>query len=76
MPKAAVGKTLFNLALVCSLVMLTSWTEARPPQSAAVMSDSQAHAAELLAAREQGPTPLFDDLRDLCDGMGGRPTGS
>ena len=76
MPKAAVGKTLFNLALVCSLVMLTSWTEARPPQSAAVMSDSQAHAAELLAAREQGPTPLFDDLRDLCDGIGGRPTGS
>ena len=36
----------------------------------------QAHAAELLAARERGPTPLLDDLRELCDGIGGRPTGS
>ena len=33
-------------------------------------------AAELLAARERGPTPLLDDLRELCDGIGGRPTGS
>ena len=56
--------------------MLLPWTEAKPPQSAAVTADPQAHAAELLAAREQGPTPLLDDLRELCDGIGGRPTGS
>jgi hypothetical protein len=45
-------------------------------QSATVMADAQAHAAELLAARERGQTPLMDDLRQLCDGIGGRPTGS
>ena len=76
MPKAATGKTLFKLALVCSLAMLSSWTEARPPQSPAAPADVEAHAAELLAARERGQTPLLDDLRELCDGIGGRPTGS
>src|SRR5271170_1767028 len=29
-----------------------------------------------LAARAQGDTPLMTDLRELCDGIGGRPTGS
>jgi carboxypeptidase Q len=29
-----------------------------------------------LAARAKGETPLFTDLRELCDGIGGRPTGS
>ena len=29
-----------------------------------------------LAARALGNTPLFSDLRELCDGIGGRPTGS
>jgi carboxypeptidase Q len=29
-----------------------------------------------LAARAQGDTPLITDLRELCDGIGGRPTGS
>ena len=29
-----------------------------------------------LAARAQGETPLMSDLRELCDGIGGRPTGS
>ncbi len=29
-----------------------------------------------LAARAKGDTPLFTDLRELCDGIGGRPTGS
>ena len=76
MRKAQKGKRLFHLALACSLAMLTSWMEAAPPQSAAVMADVQAHAAELLATRERGQTPLMDDLRQLCDGIGGRPTGS
>jgi len=76
MPKGSPRKTLFTLTLVCGLAMLSSWTEAKPPQSAAVAAGPQAHAAELLAARERGPTPLLDDLRELCDGIGGRPTGS
>src|SRR6202162_6130570 len=29
-----------------------------------------------LAARAHGDTPLITDLRELCDGIGGRPTGS
>jgi hypothetical protein len=33
-------------------------------------------APHRLAARAQGETPLFADLRELCDGIGGRPTGS
>ncbi len=33
-------------------------------------------APHRLAARAKGDTPLFQDLRELCDGIGGRPTGS
>jgi carboxypeptidase Q len=33
-------------------------------------------AAHRLTARAQGDTPMFQDLRELCDGIGGRPTGS
>src|SRR6266478_4712105 len=33
-------------------------------------------APNRLAARAKGDTPLFTDLRELCDGIGGRPTGS
>jgi len=33
-------------------------------------------AAQRLAARAQGDTPMFQDLRELVDGIGGRPTGS
>src|SRR6266478_7593018 len=33
-------------------------------------------APNRLAARAKGDTPLFADLRELCDGIGGRPTGS
>lgn len=33
-------------------------------------------APRKLAARALGETPIFDDLRELCDGIGGRPTGS
>ena len=76
MPKAADRKILVNLALVCTLVMLASWTDAAPPQTVAVAANPQAHAAELLAARERAETPLLRDLRQLCDTIGGRPTGS
>jgi len=76
MQKDALRRILFTLGLICGLAMLSSWTQAKPPQSAAATVGPQTHAAELLAAREQGPTPLLDDLRELCDGIGGRPTGS
>ena len=72
MPKAADRKILFNLALVCILGLFASWMDAAPPQSAAVAAGPWAHAAELLAARERGETPLFRDLRQLCDTIGGR----
>jgi len=29
-----------------------------------------------LVARSLGETPMFEDLKELCDGIGGRPTGS
>lgn len=32
--------------------------------------------ASRLVARALGPTPILDDLRELTDGIGGRPTGS
>lgn len=32
--------------------------------------------AAQLVARAAGQTPLVDDVRELCDGIGGRPTGS
>lgn len=76
MQKGVSRKILFILGLVCNLAMLLPWTEAKPPQTAAATAGPPAHAAELLAARERGPTPLLDDLRELCDGIGGRPTGS
>src|SRR5437763_334054 len=38
--------------------------------------DAGGSTAERLAQRAAGPTPLLDDLRDLCDHIGGRPTGS
>src|ERR1035438_4514971 len=33
-------------------------------------------APHRLGARAHGDTPLMTDLRELCDGIGGRPTGS
>jgi len=41
---------------------------ARPPETT--------EAARRLAARAQGPTPLLEDLQELCDRIGGRPPGS
>jgi hypothetical protein len=69
-------RVLWNFALVCGLAILLPWTEARPQQSVAERTDTRAHAAGLLAAQERGETPLLNDLRELCDNIGGRPTGS
>ena len=43
---------------------------------APVLCVSAQDAPHRLAARAQGDTPLMQDLRELCDGIGGRPTGS
>lgn len=44
--------------------------------AAACLSGQTVDAPARLVARAFGPTPMFDDLKELCDGIGGRPTGS
>ncbi len=44
--------------------------------ASAAEADSNDRAAEMLAGRALGETPLMDDLRELCDRIGGRITGS
>ena len=39
-------------------------------------AQSDAQTAQRLADRAIGQTPLMNDLRELCDQIGGRPTGS
>jgi len=65
-----------TLAIVCGVAEIWLQTEGAPPQVVAGAPGSEPRAAELLAGRELGPTPFLDDLRELCDGIGGRPTGS
>jgi carboxypeptidase Q len=54
-------------ALVALLLLTLVPVAARPQTS---------DAASRLAARATGGTPLMDDLRELCDTVGGRATGS
>ena len=44
--------------------------------AAGLLSAQTSDAPRRLVARSLGETPIFDDLRELCDGIGGRPTGS
>ena len=37
---------------------------------------AQTGPAGRLAGRAIGPTPMLEDLRHLCDRIGGRPTGA
>ena len=41
-----------------------------------LLSAQTREAPERLVARALGNTPIFDDLQELCDHIGGRPTGS
>ena len=70
------AKIHFTIVLVPSLAILLMWTAHAAPQSDPINANAQARAAELLADRERGQTPFMDDLRQLCDTIGGRPTGS
>ena len=51
------------VAFLAALPMPTGASDPPPP-------------AATLAARALGPTPLMDDLKELCDRIGGRPAGS
>jgi Zn-dependent M28 family amino/carboxypeptidase len=61
-------KSVLALAFVIGLVSVALIVRAMP--------DQMQEAARLLAGRALGQTPLLDDLEELCDRIGGRPTGS
>ena len=42
----------------------------------ALLLPAETDAPQSLAARALGETPMLSDLSELCDGIGGRPTGS
>lgn len=79
-----------GLAVFAMLAGLTRVSSLVSPSSAQVSvreSSTTAGAATALRPGEVGPaahlvgralgeTPMMEDLRDLCDGIGGRPTGS
>jgi hypothetical protein len=75
-----------NIRLVCCLVVpgllsaqgaatSSAMITAQSDGGAAVVRDS-GDDTQRLAARALGDTPIFADLEELCDGIGGRPTGS
>src|SRR5262249_26581967 len=43
---------------------------------ASIGAASSEDAPQRLAGRAVGSTPMLDDLKELCDQIGGRPTGS
>ena len=62
-------KSLLVLAfLIGCPVNVALLVRAMPPQAQG--------GARILAERAIGPTPMIDDLEELCDRIGGRPTGS
>jgi hypothetical protein len=66
-------RKLLALALAC----LTSVCLLAPTQSVVQSAGQGATStAQRLSARATGQTPLLADLRELCDQIGGRPTGS
>jgi len=66
---------LLLVVAVCGLGLASFHRDGALARQAA-SDEAPQNAPELLAARERGQTPLLDDLRELCDGIGGRPTGS
>ena len=46
------------------------------PLTVCILASQTADTAQRLAGRALGTTPMLADLRELCDGIGGRPTGS
>lgn len=61
-------RTALILVLACGLGGYSLLTQAVEP--------GDSGPAALLVSRATGQTPMLDDLRELCDLVGGRPTGS
>ena len=66
-------RKLLSFALAC-LVFVCLFTPPQFDHNSHAQTDAQ--TAQRLADRAIGQTPLMDDLRELCDRVGGRPTGS
>lgn len=64
-----------TLRPLAPFVLLVALYGAAAPRAATGQQPAESPARRL-AARAVGPTPLVDDLRELCDTIGGRPTGS
>jgi len=73
MLRPRVWKALFALILLGAFGLLAP--DASLPQTTG-LPDEEMRAAQLLAGHELGATPLLNDLGELCDGIGGRLTGS
>jgi hypothetical protein len=65
-----------RLLFVALLFTLAALPLPGRPASALPGAQAQADAAQRLAGRAVGETPLLNDLKELCDRIGGRPTGS
>jgi hypothetical protein len=52
------------------------WITGSPVIHPAARKPAAGVPAQRLAVRAMGATPMLDDLRELCDRIGGRPTGS
>ena len=68
MSKPTLRRILLVAVFLCGLASFSLPPLANPPEGS--------EAARRLAARALGPTPLLDDLKELCDRIGGRPPGS
>jgi hypothetical protein len=65
-----------TVPLAIILVVLVFMAPATPMTAIRADGPSDEESARRLAGRAVGPTPMLDDLRELCDQIGGRPTGS
>jgi carboxypeptidase Q len=64
-------RTLVSLAAGCALVALIA-----TPRALTQAPATPAQGGARLAGRALGETPMLSDLAELCDRIGGRPTGS
>jgi len=58
------------------LLGMILWITRSPVTHPAAREPAASVPAQRLAARAIAATPMLDDLRELCDRIGGRPTGS
>ena len=64
------------LAFATALLVLGLMLARVQPIAVPASGPSDNQPAQQLAGRANGPTPMLDDLEELCDRIGGRPTGS